>query len=236
MKYNNKLFMIEISFFTFMAVIFIVSEICGSVSANTANIIYICFIAVSFGYLFTLRWRLKKYNVVFHHKMYEKYYIKGKYEKRPGGYKRHGLWKIILLWGMYLGFIAFIKLIGILSWQIFLLGACIMFMLNSAFTRKLCLLSVLFLHNKNHCCKSCGICAWDSAIFASALFFAPRFSVVANILNYIIIIISIVEMIVWEYNYHRFPYRFYPETNDALSCEKCTNKCKYYKRGNIYEY
>lgn len=229
MKYNDILFKVEMLFYNCMAVVFIVLDTYKEISVNVANIIYICFIAVSFTYLFTFRWVFKKYNVVFHHKMYEKYYIKRNYAKHPNGYKRKGLWKVILLWCTYLGFIAFIKIIGILNWQKFLLGASVMFMLNSVFSRKLCLLSVLILHNKRHCCKSCGICAWDSAIFASALIFAPTVSTAATVLNYIIIVISIIEMIAWEYTYHRFPYRFYPETNDALSCEKCTNKCKYYK-------
>ena len=115
---------------------------------------------------------------------------------------------------------------GLLSWYIFLMGACFMFALNSVFIRKICLLSILVMGNRNNCCKSCGINSWDYAIFASALVFAPNISPVATVINWSIIGVSVALLLIWEINYHKHPYRFYPETNKNLSCAICLKRCK----------
>lgn len=233
MTLNDKCFYCEVTFYITMMIIFIILQIYNNIFFYIENIIYIIFMSISFGWLFALRWILKKYDTVVHKKMFEKYFVKGKSESRHDGYKRKGIYKVIVLWILYLAFIALIKQAGLLTWQLFLCGACIMFILNSFFTRKLCLLSLFFLHNKNNCCKNCGICSWDNAIFASALIFAPNISKATTILNLVIIVISFCEMIIWEFNYHKYPYRFYPETNAALTCDKCIKKCKYYKNGGF---
>ena len=93
--------------------------------------------------------------------------------------------------------------------------------ITAVFTRKICLLSVIFLKSKNHCCKNCGINCWDYAIFANALIVSPKLSMVATILNFVIIMTAMVMLVVWEYNYHRYPERFYPESNERLRCEYC---------------
>jgi hypothetical protein len=184
------------------------------------------FVLVSFGYLFALEFVFKKYDNAVHFKMFKKYYIPTG-NARKEKYTRKGIASIILLWIAYLLFVALLKQLGFLSWYIFLAGACFMFILNSFFVRKTCLLSVLFLHNKNNCCKNCGINSWDYAIFASALIFAPELSLVATIINWIIIGISIVILVIWEINYHKHPYRFYPETNKTLGCDNCLKQCKH---------
>ena len=194
-----------------------------------ANIIYILFILVSFGYLFMIEFVFRKFDNAVHYKMLKKYYVPNQ-GIHTRTYKRKGVIAVLFLWLVYLLFLGAIKRLGFLSWQVFLIGACIMFMLNSIFIRKICLLSVFFLHNKSHCCKNCGINSWDYAIFASSLVFAPKLSIVATILNWIIIVISFAILIVWEYNYHKHPYRFYPETNATLGCKNCLKQCKYMQK------
>lgn len=227
-KLNNILFVIEIAFFVLCAVAFAWLGIYGSVSNSVANIIYIFFIALSFGYLFALEFVFPKYDNAVHFKAFAKYYVPTGHE-RAEGFNRKGIASVVLLWVAYLLFVALLKVLGVLNWYTFLVGACIMFILNSFFVRKTCLLSVLFLHNKNNCCKNCGINSWDYAIFASALVFAPKLSILATIINWTIIGISIVMLVIWEIKYRKYPYRFYPETNKTLSCMNCLKQCKYKK-------
>jgi len=225
-KLNNIFFTVEIAFFTLCAMIFALLGLIGNISETIANVIYIIFIALSFGYLFALEFVFPKYDNAVHFKAFAKYYVPtGK--MRETGFKRKGIAFVILLWVIYFSFVALLKMFGFLNWYTFLIGACIMFMLNSFFVRKICLLSVLFLHNKNNCCKNCGINSWDYAIFASALVFAPKLSLWSTIINWTIIGISVVMLVIWEINYHKHPYRFYPETNKTLICTNCLKQCKY---------
>ena len=225
---NEKLLLFEILFYSICVIAFTIMLIMNNIPIFISNIIYISFITISFGYLFCIEFIFKKYDNAVHFKMFKKYFIP-KNIKEEIRFKRKGLIWIIILWIMYLGFIGYIKYLGFLNWQIFLIGACLMFILNSIFTRKLCLLSLLFLHNEKNCCKNCGINSWDHAIFASALFFAPNLSVLATTTNILIIIFSFTKLILWEYNYHRYPYRFYSKTNASLNCSNCLKKCIYKK-------
>lgn len=226
---NSLLFAIETGVFGLGFIAFLVLNFLFDLSADTANIIYIIFMLFSFGWLFSYEFVFKKYDNAVHYKMYAKYYKPVPNSVPKKNYRRKGIAGIIILWIAYLGFIFLIKFFGILTWELFLAGACIMFMLNSFFARKKCLLSVIFLRNKNNCCKNCGINCWDYLIFASALIFAPYMSVTATVINYVIIGISVVMFIIWEYNYKKYPFRFYPETNMTLSCKYCLKKCKYKK-------
>ena len=145
---NNKVFYVEIVFYMLSLLLFIYMQARNVFFLELAEKIYITFIILSFGYLFLTKYFFVRYDVVFHRKMFKKYFVKGRSESRPGGYKRKGIYKVIVLWILYLAFIAIIKQTGLLTWQLFLCGACIMFMLNSFFARKLCLLSVFFYITK----------------------------------------------------------------------------------------
>lgn len=226
-KKNNILFAVEAAFFGFFCVLFLALNFFGNIPIKTANIIYIAFIAVSFGWLIAYEFVFEKYDNAVHFKFQKSKYVPTAGAQTKKDHKRKGILGVILLWIAYLAFIGALKYLGILNWQLFLAGASFMFLLNSVFTRKACLLSIIFLHNKNNCCKNCTINCWDYAIFASALIFAPYLSIAATILNAAILIYSAVMMIIWEYNYHKYPYRFVQETNKALSCKNCLKQCKH---------
>ena len=225
-RLNNMIFIIEVTVYGCLGVLFLCLGYFRDLSEELINAIYIMFMRMSFGYLFLLEFVLKKYDNAVHFKAFEKYYVPtGRSAKQT--YRRKGIGAVLLLWAAYLAFAGFLKKLGVLSWHVFLACACLMFILNSIFARKKCLLSVLFMHNKNDCCKNCGINSWDYAIFASALIFAPHLSLAATLTNWIIITASIVILVVWEINYRKYPYRFYPETNKTLSCSNCMKQCKY---------
>lgn len=223
---NSCLFMFEICTYTICTILFMLMFIWDYISPQIANWIYIIYMSLTFGYLFTLEFFLKKYDNAVHYKMFNKYFIPTQYSIKKESYKRRGICGVIILWICYLLFIGILGKTGFLTWQIFLIGANIIFIFNSIFTRKICLLSVFVLKNKNNCCKNCGINCWDYAIFASALIFAPKLSMTATILNIVIVAISITLLVMWEYKYHKYPERFYPETNASLQCKNCLKQCK----------
>lgn len=220
---NDIYFLIEIIIFSCFLVTFLILNFV-KIQDNVANIVYISYTILSFGWFFLSSLCIKDYNNTAHKKMFKKYYV-AQNTNKPLSIKRNGIWKVIILWIIYLMAIFTVKYLGILTWQLFLAGMSAMFILNSIFTRKICLLSLLFLHNKNNCCKNCGINAWDYSIFASSLIFAPYLSLFATILNITIISISLILLIVWEVLYHKYPERFYQEYNANLSCKGCDKRC-----------
>ena len=224
-KLNSLLFAIESFFFGGSCITFLVLNFFFDLSDKIGNIIYITFVLVSFGWLFSYEYIFKNVDNAVHFKMYKKYFVPTKLAQTRTDYKRKGLLGVILLWAFYLLVIFAIKLAKFLTWEIFLAGAGLMLLLNSIFTRKKCLLSVLFLHNKNNCCKNCGINSWDYLIFASALIFAPKLSTIATVINYLILGFATVVFVIWEYNYKKHPERFYSETNKTLKCKNCLKQC-----------
>ncbi len=217
-------FIAEISYYSLCFIAFLFMKIFCSIPQNTANIIYIAFMLVSFGYLIILSFSGLKRDPVKHGKQIEKNFIPRKgYENKS--FNRGNIKSVVVLWLIYLLVLGILKYVVAISWELFLCGACFMFGLNSFFCRKKCLLSKWFL-KKNGCCNDCGINGWDLAIFASALAFAPDMSLVARVLNMVIIIIAFFELIIWEQRYFKYPYRFHKSANQNLSCENCTKKCK----------
>ena len=223
---NNLLFAVESSFFGFFMFFFTVLNFFDFIPLKTANLIYIAFISISFGWLMAYEFIFEKYDNAVHFKFQKSKYVPTACMHSKPNRKRKGIIGVIIAWVIYLIFVGALKYCAILTWQLFLAGASFMFLLNSVFTRKACLLSILFLHNKNNCCKNCTINCWDYAIFASALIFAPKLSAVASVLNIAIMLYAAIMMIIWEYNYHKYPYRFVQETNKALSCKNCLKQCK----------
>ena len=225
-KLNRLMLFFECVTYFLLFLFFLVAQVYSLFSAKEANIIYIAFIVLTFGYLYVFEFFFRKHDLAVHWKMFKRFYQPTGKIPEPSDFKRKGLAGVIVSWILYLLAVGLAKHIGILTWQVFLMGACIMFIFNSIFTRKTCLLSVLFLKNHNHCCKNCGINCWDYFIFSTALFFAPTLSTTATVINYLIIIISFVTFVVWEYIYHKYPERFYPKTNKALWCLYCEKQCK----------
>ncbi len=223
---NNILFAVEQSVAAVLLIVFAVLNF-FEISDNVANIVYIAVIVLFFGWLFVYEKLFPKLDNAVHYKRSSKHYTPTARGNKDVKYKRKGLSGVILLWIFYLSVVGILKFTGLLTWKVFLIGACIMFMMNSYFVRKRCYLSVWFLHNKNDCCKNCTINNWDYAIFASALFFAPKLSVAATVLNIIIIVFAVVKLIMWEYSLRKHPYRFFPETNAELSCKNCLKQCKF---------
>lgn len=71
---------------------------------------------------------------------------------------------------------------------------------------------------KNKCCGSCRIYNWDYAMM-----FTP-FVFIGGIYAWSLLGLSLGLLVRWEITYRRHPERFYPSTNDYLSCANCKEK------------
>ncbi len=224
-------FILELSFYSVCFITFLIMRLFSEVPRDIANIIYIVFISISFGYLIILGfWGIKDDPAV-HCKQLEKNF-KGKAIKTDKTYKKNKRGKIknvIILWVVYLFIVGVLRYSNIVDWEIFLCGVCVLLGLNSYFCRLNCWLSKGFL-KKSGCCMDCGINGWDLAIFASALIFSPYLSVEAHLLDVTIIVISFVKLAMWEYRYRKHQYRFHKETNKKLNCQNCMKNCRHIKR------
>ena len=45
--------------------------------------------------------------------------------------------------------------------------------------------------------------------------------VIPNFYNYSLVLLSLIILVVWEYNYQKYPKRFHDETNDFIKCKNC---------------
>ncbi len=77
---------------------------------------------------------------------------------------------------------------------------------------------------KNKCCGSCLIYNWDYAMMFTPLL------VVRNVFAYILIILSVLLFLWWEWNFFRYPERFFEATNQSLACVNCTEKLCSHKK------
>ena len=74
---------------------------------------------------------------------------------------------------------------------------------------------------KNSCCYTCRITNWDYLMKSYILIFVPNFFTLT------LVILGILLFLVWEYNHHVYPERFYPISNDSLRCNNCNESlCK----------
>jgi hypothetical protein len=72
---------------------------------------------------------------------------------------------------------------------------------------------------RNKCCSTCRINNWGYCMAFSPLIFIPTFW------TYSILFLSIVNLIIWEYLYFRYPERFSDIYNANLMCKNCRVEC-----------
>ncbi len=76
---------------------------------------------------------------------------------------------------------------------------------------------------KNKCCATCRIYNWDYAMIFTPLMF------VANVYSLSLAGLALVLLVRWEFVFHKYPERFFAQTNNALSCTLCREKLCQYK-------
>lgn len=82
---------------------------------------------------------------------------------------------------------------------------------------------------KNRCCTQCRIYNWDTWMLVLPL------AVTGGFYGLSLFGMALVVTGLWEWNYHRYPERFYPQTNRNLQCGACKGEpgCKLWRDRKI---
>ncbi len=128
-------------------------------------------------------------------------------------------------WVPFAVFAAWIALNGVIGALYFLgvIDAGILLLISLAYS--VCdMICILFFcpfqtwFMKNKCCGTCRIYNWDFAMMFTPLVF------IVSAYTYTLLGTSLLLLLVWEIYVHKYPERFYEQTNDVLACKNCKEK------------
>ena len=230
-RINNWFVAIRATVFGIICVMSILNHYLGFISEKDMTTAHVWTAVLVFYDLvapFFARDRTKKY-ACFKWKYMERHYKENASIDRaiPRG-KRH-VGGVVAIWiGLWLAILA-ARLTGLLTWSLFIAGACVMSILNVWFVWKHCWLST-YVMKKSNCCADCSICGWDAFMFGSAFILCPPPNEVIRWIDIGIFILSFGLFMLWELTYTEHPERFTKATNCGIGCSVCASrKCKYHK-------
>lgn len=70
----------------------------------------------------------------------------------------------------------------------------------------------------NKCCTTCRIFNWDHMMMFTPMLFVGSFFSIS------LILLSLVDLVIWELTVYLHPERFWENSNMALKCSECTDK------------
>lgn len=70
----------------------------------------------------------------------------------------------------------------------------------------------------NKCCTTCRIFNWDHMMMFTPMLFVGSFFSVS------LIVLSLIDLVIWELMVYLHPERFWENSNMALKCSECTDK------------
>lgn len=70
----------------------------------------------------------------------------------------------------------------------------------------------------NKCCTTCRIFNWDHMMMFTPMLWVGSFFSVS------LIVVSLIDLIVWELSVYLYPERFWEHSNLSLKCSECTDK------------
>lgn len=77
---------------------------------------------------------------------------------------------------------------------------------------------------KNKCCHTCTVYNWDYAMMFTPFLFLP------GVYTWSLLITAVLLLAVWEVRLHKYPERFFEDSNSNLSCAECQEwLCRYKK-------
>lgn len=228
---NNLALGIEISFFAILCVFFLLAEVFEFLPEESISIIHIVMVILVFEVFITpfllgkravrdacFKW---KYSGKFFKPRISMDLIESVKKRHVGGVI--AIW--IFCWLAILG----AKLIGLLTWELFMAGTCVLDILNVWFVRKHCWLAT-YVMKKPNCCAECTINGWDVFMFGSAFILCPTPNMVIFWVNIGVVLVSFALFVLWELYYLTYPERFSKTTNGGIGCANCkTHKCKNHK-------
>ena len=132
-----------------------------------------------------------------------------------------GAMKVLVLWIILVAIVGALSIFKILTHRELFLIAAFLYLCDLICVLFFCPFQKFFMHNK--CCATCRIFNWDHLMMFSPLVF------VIGVYPALLIVLSLISLLIWEFKYHSHPERFFEESNDRLKCKNCQEKmCRKY--------
>ena len=133
-----------------------------------------------------------------------------------------GALKVLVLWIVLVIIVGALTFAKILTHKEVFLITAFLYLFDLVCVLFFCPFQKFFMHNK--CCATCRIFNWDHAMMFSPLIF------VIGVYPAILLILSLVSLLIWEFKYQLHPERFFEESNETLKCQNCQEKmCRKYR-------
>lgn len=134
-----------------------------------------------------------------------------------------GAFKVLILWLSLFAITGIAKMCGLFTHKELFLIAAFLYLCDVICVLFYCPFQKLLMHNK--CCATCRIFNWDHLMIFSPLIY------VTGVYTALIVTLSLISLLIWEFRYYAHPERFFEETNDTLKCANCKEKmCRKYNR------
>lgn len=132
-----------------------------------------------------------------------------------------GALKVLVLWMALVIIVGVLCAFKILTHKELFIITAFLYLFDLICVLFFCPFQKFLMHNK--CCATCRIFNWDHLMMFSPLIF------VIGVYPAILIILSLVSLLIWEFKYHLHPERFFEESNETLKCRNCKEKmCRKY--------
>ncbi len=127
-----------------------------------------------------------------------------------------GALKVLVIWLGLTLVIGGLEIFGIISHQEIFLISTFFYLCDLICVLFFCPFQKWFIHNK--CCATCRIFNWDHMMMFSPFIF------VKGAYTWILVIMSLISMLIWEFTFFSHPERFFEESNENLRCKNCKEK------------
>ena len=229
---RNKLVLtVETVLFAVLCAFFLAAEVFGFIDDDWISAIHIVVVVLVFEVFITpfLIGKKAVRDACFKWKYAKRYFDVRASEDLFKLFQKRHVGGVIVIWiGCWLAILG-ARLIGLLTWELFMAGTCVLDILNAWFVRRHCWLATYVMKTPN-CCAECKINGWDVFMFGSAFILCPTPNKVVFWVNMAVVMISFALFMIWEMTYYAYPERFSKKTNCGIGCAQCkTRKCKNHK-------
>lgn len=135
-----------------------------------------------------------------------------KFEQQNRFYSKGAL-IVALIWsgvGIVIGLLHRFKILNN-AWLLVL--TCVFYLGDVVCIMIWCPFRAIFM--RNLCCTQCRIYNWDTIMMVVPLIFIPGF------FGYSLLVLSVVDVAIWEIMRLKYPERYYPISNSGLQCANC---------------
>ncbi len=123
--------------------------------------------------------------------------------------------KVMALWATFIAFLGALKHFKVIDNKHLFLISIVFYVCDLICVLIWCPFR-LMLGNK--CCTTCRIFNWDHMMMFTPMLFVGSFFSVS------LIVLSLIDLVIWELMVYLHPERFWEHSNMALKCSECTDK------------